>query len=199
MMPREYTSSGGEADRRFNSGCTACILCAMLQGDPILISLSPRAVLQSVLFACLQAWAIWSVAFADDSQQPLSIALLAAETRFDSNTMALSPDGEQALQDLLQQLEEYEEILSIRIIGHTDNVGSNEFNQQLSLRRANAIRENFLGQFGEAHLIAVGVGESQPIASNQTEAGRERNRRVEIQVIARGYSPEVDSNAATNN
>jgi len=122
-------------------------------------------------------------------EQPLRIAMLAAETRFDSNTMALTPAGVQSLQDLIAKLAEFQEVLSIRIVGHTDDVGSIEFNKSLSLQRANAIKENFTKRFSNAHVLVIGMGEVQPIATNDNEAGRERNRRVEIQVIARGYMP----------
>jgi len=59
------------------------------------------------------------------------------------------------------------------------------------LQRANAIKESFTKRFTKAHVMAIGMGEAQPIAKNDSEAGRERNRRVEIQVIARGYMPLV--------
>lgn len=156
-----------------------------------------------VLLFALDQQLLRNHALADTSsasgKQNLSIAMLAAETRFENNTMNLTPAGLKSLQQLIIQLDNYREILSIRIIGHTDSVGSKQFNQSLSQQRANSIRENFVKKFKQAHLIAVGMGESQPIAKNDTEDGRERNRRVEIQVIARGYIPTADSNGSTNN
>ncbi len=122
-------------------------------------------------------------------KQGLRIAMLAAETQFDSNTMALTPEGIQSLQDLIAELDKFHEILSIRIVGHTDDVGSIEFNKSLSMQRANFIKQSFVKKFANAHLISIGAGEAQPIANNDSEAGRELNRRVEIQVIARGYMP----------
>ncbi|MDX1410057.1 MAG: OmpA family protein [Saprospiraceae bacterium] len=72
----------------------------------------------------------------------------------------------------------------IRLTGHTDNTSSAAFNQRLGMRRANAVR---------AYLIRIGVdpawievrsmGETQPVASNETEAGRTTNRRVELEII----------------
>ncbi len=129
----------------------------------------------------------------------LRIALLAAETRFDTNTMELTPAGTLALEDLFKQLKEYHEILAIRIIGHTDDVGSIKFNKSLSTARANYIKQKFARYYSDVHLIAIGLGESQPIASNQTADGRALNRRVEIQVVARGYMSGVEDASATNN
>ena len=73
--------------------------------------------------------------------------------------------------------------LSLQIEGHTDSVGSNEFNQQLSERRADSVRD-FLAEQGVAasSISARGFGKTQPVASNDTAEGRQRNRRVEIVV-----------------
>jgi outer membrane protein OmpA-like peptidoglycan-associated protein len=71
--------------------------------------------------------------------------------------------------------------LKITIEGHTDNVGNDEYNQKLSENRANAIRQYLIDKFGieGSRLTAVGYGESKPIASNDTETGRQINRRVQ--------------------
>ncbi len=70
---------------------------------------------------------------------------------------------------------------SIEISGYTDSVGSESYNQQLSERRANSVRDFLTGQGVDAsRLTAVGHGESQPVASNANEAGRAKNRRVEL-------------------
>lgn len=87
----------------------------------------------------------------------------------------------------LNQLNELGRILAkyeqdrIKIAGYTDDVGSSEFNQQLSERRANAVRDllNANGVRDEQMLIQ-GFGESKPIASNASSAGRQKNRRVEL-------------------
>jgi OOP family OmpA-OmpF porin len=70
------------------------------------------------------------------------------------------------------------------IDGHTDNVGSDAYNLDLSQRRAEAVRA-FLVQNGirGTRVTAQGQGESSPVASNTTEAGRQQNRRVEIVVL----------------
>lgn len=67
--------------------------------------------------------------------------------------------------------------------GHTDSTGSKEYNQQLSERRAATVKTEFVkAGMSEANVRAVGKGESQPIASNDTDEGRQQNRRVVIVV-----------------
>ena len=74
--------------------------------------------------------------------------------------------------------------MSVEIQGHTDSIGSDEYNQKLSERRAQSVLEYFVGQgIAKNRLTAVGYGESQPIASNETEAGRAKNRRVQLKPI----------------
>jgi outer membrane protein OmpA-like peptidoglycan-associated protein len=72
---------------------------------------------------------------------------------------------------------------TVDVIGHTDNVGSAKYNQQLSERRARSVAE-YLAQQGilPDRLLLAGMGETQPIASNDTPEGRSRNRRVTIQI-----------------
>ncbi len=71
--------------------------------------------------------------------------------------------------------------LSLQIEGHTDSVGTDEFNQELSGRRADAVRD-YLAQEGvpASSMIAKGFGKTQPVATNDTPEGRQRNRRVEL-------------------
>lgn len=71
----------------------------------------------------------------------------------------------------------------IRVEGHTDSIGSNEYNTDLSIRRANAVK-NLLVQRGVSggRIEVVGFGKTMPVATNDTEAGRQKNRRVEIKI-----------------
>jgi outer membrane protein OmpA-like peptidoglycan-associated protein len=73
--------------------------------------------------------------------------------------------------------------ITVTVEGNTDNVGSEEYNQKLSVRRATAVRD-YLAQHGiaAARMTVVGKGESNPVASNDTEDGRAQNRRVELLV-----------------
>jgi outer membrane protein OmpA-like peptidoglycan-associated protein len=71
--------------------------------------------------------------------------------------------------------------LKFEIEGHTDSVGSDSYNQTLSERRADSVRD-YLAQQGLSVLTAKGFGESRPVASNDNAAGRQQNRRVELVV-----------------
>lgn len=74
----------------------------------------------------------------------------------------------------------------IELAGHTDNVGSDSYNQKLSEQRANSVRTYLISQGISANrLVAVGYGESRPIATNATDWGREQNRRVEFTILAK--------------
>jgi OOP family OmpA-OmpF porin len=72
------------------------------------------------------------------------------------------------------------------IEGHTDNVDTAEYNQKLSEARANSVRQYLIDNFGikASRLTAVGYGETKPIASNKTEEGRQKNRRVQAVIKA---------------
>ncbi len=79
-------------------------------------------------------------------------------------------------------LKEYEKT-TVDVIGHTDSVGSERYNQKLSEQRARSVAEYLSGQgVMMARLLVAGMGETQPIASNSTAQGRSQNRRVTIQI-----------------
>jgi outer membrane protein OmpA-like peptidoglycan-associated protein len=72
---------------------------------------------------------------------------------------------------------------TLTIVGHTDNAGTNEYNQKLSERRAHAVAEYFEARrVDPVRMALVGKGEAQPMTSNASESGRQANRRVEIYV-----------------
>lgn len=102
---------------------------------------------------------------------------------FPFNSTELLPEGRSNLNQLAQTLRQYPES-ELLIVGHTDNVGSDDYNMNLSIRRAEAAR-NYLISAGTTNTIRVaGRGESEPIATNDTDAGRQRNRRVEVAIFA---------------
>jgi outer membrane protein OmpA-like peptidoglycan-associated protein len=88
--------------------------------------------------------------------------------------------------------------LTLQIEGHTDSVGSDEFNQQLSERRADSVRD-FLAQQGVAGsgMTARGFGKTQPVAPNETAEGRQRNRRVELVVNGEAIGNSGAASAST--
>ncbi|MSR21114.1 MAG: OmpA family protein [Gemmatimonadetes bacterium] len=103
---------------------------------------------------------------------------------FAVNQATLQTAGQQNLRDLVASLEEYEGT-EVLVVGHTDSTGETAYNQGLSERRADAARNFLTGAGLEAgRVLAMGRGEEEPIASNDTEAGRQANRRVEIAIFA---------------
>ncbi len=102
---------------------------------------------------------------------------------FATNKTRILKASEPALNELFQYLSQNTEI-NIRIIGHTDNVGSDAANQRLSEGRAAAVREDLIERgIAPERLQAEGRGESQPVDTNDTEEGRQNNRRVEIEIL----------------
>lgn len=99
---------------------------------------------------------------------------------FDANSAALAAPTKMALRDLAKVLKQFEKTI-VHVVGHTDSRGSAAYNQKLSERRARLVAA-YLAKRGvnPARIMTWGRGESEPIASNETRAGRARNRRVDI-------------------
>ena len=116
--------------------------------------------------------------------QPVSEKVsFAAEALFDFDKAVVKPEGKAALDDLMGKLQGMNTEVMIAV-GHTDSVGSNAYNDKLSLRRANAVKAYLVSKgLEQARLYTEGKGESQPIAGNDTAAGRAQNRRVTIEVV----------------
>ena len=102
---------------------------------------------------------------------------------FAFNDASLQPQFYPVLDDVARTLSEYNQTV-VEVAGHTDNVGSDAYNQQLSVRRADSVAA-YLQSHGvmQQRLITVGAGETRPIASNDTDEGRAQNRRVEITLV----------------
>ena len=100
---------------------------------------------------------------------------------FDSSN--LQPQFYPVLDNVADTLNEYNQTV-IEVAGHTDSVGTEAYNQTLSVQRAQSVA-NYLSGRGvmRERMIVTGAGESRPIASNATEAGRAQNRRVEITIV----------------
>ena len=116
---------------------------------------------------------------------------LTEEIHFEFDKAVIQKDSYPILKELGQVLKEYPD-LRIRIEGNTDSVGSDDYNQKLSDRRAKAVRDFLVGLgISGSRLQTIGKGESNPIASNDTAAGRAMNRRTEFIVL----NPEAVKNA----
>jgi OOP family OmpA-OmpF porin len=106
---------------------------------------------------------------------------------FPRRSADLTDDGKEVLAKQLQDARDMLRRASyIEVIGHTDDVGDDAYNQELSEQRAESVR-NFLVANGVDgnKMVTVGAGESMPIASNKTDEGRAENRRVEVMVLGR--------------
>ena len=107
----------------------------------------------------------------------------AADALFDFDKAVLKPEGKAKLDDLTSKLGSIK-LEVIIAVGHTDSVGTDAYNQKLSIRRAEAVKAYIQGKGVEANRIYTeGKGEKQPVADNKTADGRQKNRRVEIEVV----------------
>lgn len=102
---------------------------------------------------------------------------------FNFDRAALRPEDRDVIDKDFAKLKEWGDV-KIEVAGHTDSIGSDRYNMGLSLRRANTVRSYLISKGIRAdRLVAKGYGESQPIASNDTDEGRFQNRRVELNQI----------------
>ncbi len=108
------------------------------------------------------------------------IVTMPQDILFNVDSAELRPDLRADLQALANNLQQYPNSV-VQVIGHTDSDGAAAYNQNLSARRANAVAGVLINRgVNPGRVVAIGRGESQPIASNQTAAGKAQNRRVEI-------------------
>jgi OOP family OmpA-OmpF porin len=109
---------------------------------------------------------------------------LSTAALFDFDSAVLKDSGKAALQELGDAIKARgARVVDIDIIGHTDSIGPAEYNMDLSVRRAESVRDYLVSEGVDAGIIDVsGEGETNPIASNDTAEGRAQNRRVEVNV-----------------
>lgn len=107
----------------------------------------------------------------------------AADAFFDFDKSVLKPEGRAKLDDLVNKIRGIN-LEVIIAVGHTDSVGTDAYNQKLSVRRAEAVKAYLVSKGIERNRVYTeGKGEKQPIADNRTKEGRAKNRRVEIEVV----------------
>ena len=107
----------------------------------------------------------------------------AADAFFDFDKSVLKAEGKAKLDDLAQKVKAIN-LEVIIAVGHTDSVGSDVYNQKLSVRRSEAVKAYLITKGIEKNRIYTeGKGEKQPVADNKTSEGRSKNRRVEIEVV----------------
>lgn len=118
----------------------------------------------------------------DKSATGLPKTFVFDDLNFVSGSTQLTPDSEKTVTDLAQVLQAYPSA-QVRLSGHTDNTGSPQSNQALSLERANHVKAMLVSDgVGSNRISTQGLGREQPIASNHTEPGRAQNRRTELTV-----------------
>ena len=107
----------------------------------------------------------------------------AADAFFDFDKSVLKPEGRAKLDDLVSKMSGIN-LEVIIAVGHTDSVGTDAYNQRLSVRRSDAVKAYLVSKGVEKNRVYTeGKGEKQPVADNKTAEGRAKNRRVEIEVV----------------
>jgi len=116
-------------------------------------------------------------------EQDILAVTFKADFMFDVNSSVIKPGAYQEIDRVAQVLNKYPQT-RIRIEGHTDSTGSEDYNQKLSEQRAEAVKNALITRgIDPARLETIGLGESSPIADNNSEAGRQMNRRVKVVII----------------
>ena len=129
-----------------------------------------------------------------EAPKEMTIVLDERSLNFDFDKSNVKPE----YYDLLKNIKEFVEQnnYEITIVGHTDSIGSNQYNFGLSRRRAESVKAKLL-EFGLSEDRIVGIeamGEEQPIATNETNEGRAQNRRVEFKLVQRENAPVATEN-----
>ena len=107
--------------------------------------------------------------------------VIQADALFDFDKSVLRPDGRKSIDDALAKLRGVDLELVIAT-GHTDSRGTDAYNQRLSERRAATVKEYLVSKgIPASKVTTIGKGESQPVATNKTDEGRQKNRRVDIE------------------
>lgn len=110
------------------------------------------------------------------------VTKLKSDILFDTGKADLKPEAKKNLTEMAQIMKKYPENV-LMINGHTDSTGSAAINEELSKKRAEAVRSHLVSNGIPSETVSTqGLGPSQPVADNKTDAGRRQNRRVEIEI-----------------
>jgi outer membrane protein OmpA-like peptidoglycan-associated protein len=122
------------------------------------------------------------VAAAPPPPPPVKKKIILRGVNFDFDKATIRPDARVILDEAASTLQQ-ERGIAVVVEGHTDSMGSEAYNDKLSVRRATAVRDYLVGKgISAARMTIEGYGESKPVASNTTADGRAQNRRVELRV-----------------
>lgn len=109
---------------------------------------------------------------------------LLGKIRFKTDSAELLPSSDPILDDVARAMKRHPEIRKVRVEGHSDNVGDRAYNRKLSHERARSVRQALIKRgVSPRRLEAAGYGETRPIATNRTERGRAKNRRVQFEIV----------------
>ncbi|MCB9225334.1 MAG: OmpA family protein [Crocinitomicaceae bacterium] len=119
-----------------------------------------------------------------NGESVLNQKVILPEVTFEANQSKILPGSRPILKELKELMDTHPN-LKIDILGHTGNLGNDQFNLTLSLQRAKTVKD-YLAKMGisESRLQYHGFGESRPVADNGTEDGRSKNRRIEFEIVA---------------
>jgi OOP family OmpA-OmpF porin len=107
--------------------------------------------------------------------------VIQADALFDFDKSVLRPDGKKSIDDALAKIQGTD-VEMVIATGHTDSIGTEQYNQRLSERRAQAVKDYLVSKgIPASKITTIGKGESQPVATNKTKEGRQKNRRVDIE------------------
>jgi len=107
--------------------------------------------------------------------------VIQADALFDFDKSVVRPDGKRAIDEALAKLNGVD-LEMVIATGHTDSIGTERYNQKLSERRAAAVKAYLVSKgIPASKITTIGKGETQPVATNKTAAGRQKNRRVDIE------------------
>jgi len=110
------------------------------------------------------------------------VVQMASDILFESGASALKPKSVDDLEKIGDIIARYADD-RVKVYGHTDSEGGKAYNDELSLRRADAVKRVLVGRgVKEKQITALGMGEAQPVSTNATAAGRSKNRRVELHI-----------------
>jgi outer membrane protein OmpA-like peptidoglycan-associated protein len=117
--------------------------------------------------------------------EPVEAVRVELDVKFDFDKAQVKQESYGDIKALADFMKQYPQTSTV-VEGHTDSVGSDAYNQRLSERRASAVRDVLVNQYGveSGRVQSVGYGESRPVADNATAEGRAINRRVEAEVEA---------------
>ena len=107
-----------------------------------------------------------------------------ATALFEFDSSQLSVMGKRELDGLISKVDQNARVGAIKVVGHADSIGTEAYNQTLSEQRAATVQNYLKRSLAGVNVLTSGMGEMAPVSDNSTETGRQRNRRVEIQLKA---------------